>query len=48
MAEQEVKLAQKAQLYDLRLMFTSGGKDAYTTQEIVELQIGRASCRERV
>ena len=37
MAEQEVKLAQKAQLYDLRLMFTSGGTDAYTTQEIVEL-----------
>jgi hypothetical protein len=37
MTEQEVKMAQKAQLYDLRLLFTSGEKDTYTTQEIVEL-----------
>lgn len=37
MTEQEVKMAQKAQLYDLRLLFTNGEKDTYTTQEIVEL-----------
>ena len=37
MTEQEAKMAQKVQLYDLRLIFTSGDKDTYTTQEIVEL-----------
>lgn len=37
MAEQEVKMAQKAQLYDLRLIFTNSDKDTYSTQEIVEL-----------
>ena len=37
MTEQEVIMVQKVQLYDLRLMFSNGGKDTYTTQEIVEL-----------
>jgi len=37
MTEQERRDAKKAQLYDLRLIFTSGEKDTYTTQEIVEL-----------
>lgn len=37
MTEQEVKMAQKVQLYDLRLIFTNSEKDTYTTQEIVEL-----------
>lgn len=37
MTEQEVKMAQKAQLYDLRLIFTNSDKDTYSTQEIVEL-----------
>ena len=37
MTEQEVKMAQKAQLYDLRLLFTSGEKYTNTTQEFVEL-----------
>lgn len=37
MAEQELKMAQKAQLYDLRLIFTNGDKNTYSTQEIVEL-----------
>lgn len=37
MTEQEMKMAQKVQLYDLRLIFTNGEKDTYTTQEIVEL-----------
>lgn len=37
MVEQGIKMAQKAQLYDLRLLFTYGEKDTYTTQEIVEL-----------
>lgn len=35
--EQERRDAKKAQLYDLRLIFTNGEKDTYTTQEIVEL-----------
>lgn len=37
MAEQELKMAQKAQLYDLRLIFSNGGKETYSTQEILEL-----------
>lgn len=31
------KDAQKALLYDLRLIFTGGDKDNYTREEIVEL-----------
>lgn len=37
MAEQELKMAQKAQLYDLRLIFSNGEKERYSTQEILEL-----------
>ena len=36
-AECERKDTQKALLYDLRLIFTNGEKEQYTTQEIVEL-----------
>ena len=35
--EKERKDTQKALLYDLRLIFSSGEKDTYTRQEIVEL-----------
>ncbi len=34
---QERRDAKKAQLYDLRLIFTNGEKKTYTTEEIVEL-----------
>lgn len=36
-AEKERKDTQKALLYDLRLIFSTGEKDTYTRQEIVEL-----------
>lgn len=35
--EKERKDTQKALLYDLRLIFTNGGKTEYTLDEIVEL-----------
>lgn len=35
--EKERKDTQKALLYDLRLIFSTGEKDNYTKQEIVEL-----------
>ena len=35
--EKERKIIQKALLYDLRLIFSTGEKDNYTKQEIVEL-----------
>lgn len=35
--EKERKDTQKALLYDLRLIFTTGEKNNYTKQEIVEL-----------
>lgn len=35
--EKERKDTQKALLYDLRLIFSTGEKDTYTRQEIVEL-----------
>ena len=35
--EKERKDAQKAMLYDLRLIFTNGEKKQYTVDEIVEL-----------
>lgn len=35
--EKERKDTQKALLYDLRLIFSSGEKDQYTREEIVEL-----------
>lgn len=35
--EKERKDTQKALLYDLRLIFTTGEKNDYTKQEIVEL-----------
>ena len=35
--EKERKDAQKALLYDLRLIFTNGDKKEYTLEEIVEL-----------
>lgn len=37
MAEKEMQMVRKATLYDLRLIFTSGEKREYTTEELVEL-----------
>ena len=36
-AEKEYKIIEKATLYDLRLIFSTGEKDTYTREEIVEL-----------
>lgn len=36
-SKDEIKVVEKATIYDLRLIFTNGDKDTYTTQEIVEL-----------
>ncbi|WP_300414711.1 hypothetical protein [uncultured Oscillibacter sp.] len=35
--EKDYKMIEKATLYDLRLIFTTGEKDTYTREEIVEL-----------
>lgn len=37
MTEKEMQTVIKATLYDLRLIFTSGEKKEYTTEELVEL-----------
>ncbi len=36
-SKDEIKVVAKATIYDLRLIFTSGEKKTYTTEEIVEL-----------
>lgn len=35
--EKGYKMIEKATLYDLRLIFSTGEKDTYTKEEIVEL-----------
>ena len=35
--EKEYKIIEKATLYDLRLIFSTGEKDTYPREEIVEL-----------
>ncbi len=35
--EKEIKLAEKATIYDLRIIFSTGEKETYTKEEIVEL-----------
>lgn len=35
--EKDYKMIEKATLYDLRLIFSTGEKDTYTKEEIVEL-----------
>ncbi len=35
--EKDYKMIEKATLYDLRLLFSTGEKDTYTREEIVEL-----------
>lgn len=35
--EKEYKIIEKATIYNLRLIFSSGEKDTYTREEIVEL-----------
>ena len=37
LTEKEYKVIEKATIYDLRLIFSSGEKDIYTREEIVEL-----------
>jgi len=37
MTDKEIKIVEKATIYDLRRIFTSGEKKEYTTDEIVEL-----------
>ena len=35
--EKDYKMIEKATLYDLRLIFSTGEKDTYTREEILEL-----------
>ena len=35
--EKDYKIIEKATIYDLRLLFSSGEKETYTKEEIVEL-----------
>ena len=35
--EKDYKMIEKATLYDLRLIFSTGEKDTYTREEIVKL-----------
>lgn len=35
--EKDYKMIEKATIYDLRLIFTTGEKDTYTKEEIAEL-----------
>lgn len=37
LAEKDYKLIEKATLYDLRLIFSTGEKETYTKEEIVAL-----------
>lgn len=37
MADKERKDTQKATLYDLRILFTTGEKETYTKEEIAQL-----------
>ena len=37
LTEKDYKMIEKATLYDLRLIFSTGEKDTYTREEIVEL-----------
>ena len=37
LTEKDYKVIEKAAIYDLRRIFSSGEKDTYTRQEIVEL-----------
>ena len=37
MTDKEIKAVEKATIYDLRRIFTSGEKKEYTTEEIAEL-----------
>ena len=37
LSEKDYKVIEKAVLYDLRLLFSSGEKETYTKSEIVEL-----------
>ena len=37
LTEKDYAVIEKATLYDLRLIFSSGEKDTYTREEIVEL-----------
>lgn len=47
MSERERKDAKMATLYELRLIFTSGEKKQYTTEEIVELLDKIATAKEQ-
>ena len=46
--EKEIKIIEKATIYDLRLLFSTGEKANYSTDEIVELldKISMAKDRE--
>lgn len=47
MSEKERKDVKMAILYELRLIFTSGEKKQYTTEEIVELLDKIATAKEQ-
>lgn len=36
-SEKEIQIIEKATIYDLRIIFSSGEKEQYTREEIVEL-----------
>jgi hypothetical protein len=46
MTEKEMQKIKLATLYELRLIFTQGNKDNYTTEEIVELLDKLATAKE--
>ena len=48
MTDKERKDTQKAVLYDLRILFTTGDKETYTKEEIAELldKIAEAKAQE--
>ena len=45
--EREIKIIEQATIYNLRLIFTSGEKKEYTTEEIVELLDKIAMAKEQ-
>lgn len=47
MTEREMKSVKMSTLYELRLIFTSGEKQEYTTEEIVELLDKIAMAKEQ-
>lgn len=47
MTEKEIKIVKNSTLYELRLLFSSGDKDTYTREEILELLDKVATAKEQ-